>query len=338
MTDDHAVETLRQAAAGWRELGARLEDIIATLDREVRLALAAHWHGSGAEGFDEQWVRLRAAVQDVLPGFATAASDLESAADAAQAALEAERAQDDDAGVGSFDGEDDMFGGDMFGDAGGEPTSSSGSGSGVGSSSGASVGPSVGPGDLDAHAGSALGGDTLSQLDAMLTAAGGQTAAANESLLPLGEGGANDSTESDSSSGRTAAGSEPGDERVEESAVSPPPALGTAAVLASLSQFAAALADVFGHQPGVESGAVPPNASGGHHGVGGPIETEQPAPPRGSSAVRPSDDVFDGASRNSLSAGGSSHAGNQLGQPDPQTDTDTDASTSSPAPPGGAFG
>lgn len=243
MTDDHAVQTLRQAAAGWRELGAHVEDIIQTLDREVSLARAAHWSGSGAEGFDEQWVRLRGAVEEVLPSFAAAAADLEGAAEAAQAAvdaaLEAERAEQErnDAGVGSFDGEDDMFGGDLGAETGG------------GAAGGSHSSSSAGGGDIDSRVGAPAGDDTLAKLDAVLRSADGQSAAADGGLTSVAAGASDGPAEPASSTVQSRVGDEPGEERADAGTASAPPALGTAAVLASLSQFAATLADVFTHQP-----------------------------------------------------------------------------------------
>lgn len=77
-----AVRTLHEAARGWRELGERVEETLDALDREVRSVLATDWRGSGAEGFDTHWTTLRRAVQEALPAFELAATDLESAAEA----------------------------------------------------------------------------------------------------------------------------------------------------------------------------------------------------------------------------------------------------------------
>ncbi|MCK1798906.1 WXG100 family type VII secretion target [Streptomyces sp. XM4193] len=96
---NEAVQALREAARGWRELGARVDETVQALDRQVGGVLTGDWRGSGAEGFAGQWALLRSAVQEALPAFELAAGDLEQAADAAEQ-LAGDPAGSGDAGVG----------------------------------------------------------------------------------------------------------------------------------------------------------------------------------------------------------------------------------------------
>ncbi|UGY93951.1 WXG100 family type VII secretion target [Streptomyces gobiensis] len=81
MTDERNAQALRDASAGWREMARHLEDIIRALDRDVGIARGGHWQGAAAEAFDEDWKRLRGSVEETLPVFELAATDLEAAAE-----------------------------------------------------------------------------------------------------------------------------------------------------------------------------------------------------------------------------------------------------------------
>ncbi|MFE1176052.1 WXG100 family type VII secretion target [Streptomyces sp. NPDC058773] len=71
---------LREAAAGWREMGKHLDGLVRDLDRQVGTAAAANWHGPAGEAFAGEWHRLKRSVDDSLPAFELAAADLENAA------------------------------------------------------------------------------------------------------------------------------------------------------------------------------------------------------------------------------------------------------------------
>ncbi|MFG2529779.1 WXG100 family type VII secretion target [Streptomyces sp. NPDC048516] len=73
-------EALREAAAGWREMGKHLDGLVRDLDRHVGTAAAANWHGPAGEAFAGEWHRLKRSVDDSLPVFELAAADLETAA------------------------------------------------------------------------------------------------------------------------------------------------------------------------------------------------------------------------------------------------------------------
>ncbi|MCZ1007193.1 WXG100 family type VII secretion target [Streptomyces lydicus] len=73
-------EALREAAAGWREMGKHLDGLVHDLDRHVGTAAAANWHGPAGEAFAGEWHRLKRSVDDALPVFELAAADLETAA------------------------------------------------------------------------------------------------------------------------------------------------------------------------------------------------------------------------------------------------------------------
>ncbi|MDT0458253.1 WXG100 family type VII secretion target [Streptomyces sp. DSM 41527] len=73
-------EALREAAAGWREMGKHLDGLVRDLDRHVGTAAAANWHGPAGEAFAGEWHRLKRCVDDSLPVFELAAADLETAA------------------------------------------------------------------------------------------------------------------------------------------------------------------------------------------------------------------------------------------------------------------
>ncbi|WP_328384150.1 WXG100 family type VII secretion target [Streptomyces sp. NBC_00400] len=73
-------EALRDAAAGWREMGKHLDGLVRDLDRHVGTAAAANWHGPAGEAFAGEWHRLKRSVDDSLPVFELAAADLETAA------------------------------------------------------------------------------------------------------------------------------------------------------------------------------------------------------------------------------------------------------------------
>lgn len=333
MTDDLAAQTLRQAAAGWQRFGAQLEETVQTLDREVARARAAHWSGSGAEGFDEQWGRLRGAVQEVLPGFAAVAADLEAAAEAALAALEAERAERENEGAHSFDGEDALFGGDV----GGGDFGSGETAGGAGSTSYASL--SASGGEPAGGLGPPPGEDVLAQLDEVLREENGNGpaksdassageissegyAAAASADLPAG---ANPPASQPSPALENRVGGAPEEERAGSGAgaVPVPTATSTAAVVASLAQFAAALADVFTSPAGVA-----PDGSG------------TPAPP-GAAAPRPSDVPLGGGAPPADPATGTTDATGAAGS------SGTAGTASNPPglddgpprqPPAGAFG
>lgn len=81
MNVERKAEALREASAGWREMGRRLEETVRGLDREVGNARTAHWQGPAAEAFDGDWTRLRKSVDEALPVFELAAADLDRAAD-----------------------------------------------------------------------------------------------------------------------------------------------------------------------------------------------------------------------------------------------------------------
>ncbi|MGP3981274.1 WXG100 family type VII secretion target [Streptomyces sp. KR80] len=81
MTRDGNAEALREASAGWREMGKQLDDIVRTLDRGVTNARATHWQGPAAEAFDADWSQLRKSVDEAVPVFELAAADLDAAAD-----------------------------------------------------------------------------------------------------------------------------------------------------------------------------------------------------------------------------------------------------------------
>ncbi|MQS04497.1 WXG100 family type VII secretion target [Streptomyces alkaliterrae] len=121
MSEERTVEALREAAAGWRQLGGQLEEVLRALDAEVRAVVGEQWRGRAAEVFDGEWRRMRAAVEEALPAFSTAGDALSSAADGAEEA--AERAAREEArALGEGAGEDHgaMFGdGDEFADLGG---------------------------------------------------------------------------------------------------------------------------------------------------------------------------------------------------------------------------
>ncbi|MER0483021.1 WXG100 family type VII secretion target [Streptomyces sp. Edi2] len=73
-------EALREAAAGWREMGKHLDGLVRDLDRHVGTAAAANWHGPAGEAFAGEWHRLKRSVDDSVPVFELAAADLETAA------------------------------------------------------------------------------------------------------------------------------------------------------------------------------------------------------------------------------------------------------------------
>ncbi|MFG2192527.1 WXG100 family type VII secretion target [Streptomyces sp. NPDC048639] len=83
MTDEAGgnAETLREASAGWRDMARQLEEIINSLDQSTGSAFATYWKGPAAEAFGENWSRLRKSVDEALPAFASAATDLDSAAE-----------------------------------------------------------------------------------------------------------------------------------------------------------------------------------------------------------------------------------------------------------------
>lgn len=78
---EHEARALREASAGWRDMGRRLEDTVRGLDQEVGRARAEHWRGPAAEAFSGDWTRLRKSVDEALPVFELAAADLDRAAD-----------------------------------------------------------------------------------------------------------------------------------------------------------------------------------------------------------------------------------------------------------------
>lgn len=80
MTRDTDPQALRGASTAWREMGRQLEDMVQTLHKGVRDARESHWQGAAAEAFDEDWSRLRQVVDEALPIFRMAASELDSAA------------------------------------------------------------------------------------------------------------------------------------------------------------------------------------------------------------------------------------------------------------------
>ena len=77
---EHEAQSLREASAGWRDMGRHLEDAVRGLDREVGRARSAHWQGPAAEAFTSDWARLRKSVDEALPVFELAAADLDRAA------------------------------------------------------------------------------------------------------------------------------------------------------------------------------------------------------------------------------------------------------------------
>ncbi|MGW1792908.1 WXG100 family type VII secretion target [Streptomyces tubercidicus] len=80
MSERRNPEALREAAAGWREMGKHLDGLVRDLDRQVGTAAAANWHGPAGEAFAGEWHRLKRSVDDSLPAFELAAADLENAA------------------------------------------------------------------------------------------------------------------------------------------------------------------------------------------------------------------------------------------------------------------
>jgi WXG100 family type VII secretion target len=74
-------QSLRAAAAGWRDMAARLEGIVGHLDRQVRSAHETHWRGPAADAFGEQWTQLKRSVDEARPVFTLAATQLDDAAD-----------------------------------------------------------------------------------------------------------------------------------------------------------------------------------------------------------------------------------------------------------------
>ncbi|MBB1245973.1 WXG100 family type VII secretion target [Streptomyces durbertensis] len=113
MSEERTVEALREAAAGWRQFGGQVEDVLRALDAEVRAVVGEQWRGRAAEVFDGEWRRLRAAVEEALPAFTTAGDALSSAADDAEEA--ARRAAREEART-LGDGPGEEHGGAAFGD------------------------------------------------------------------------------------------------------------------------------------------------------------------------------------------------------------------------------
>ncbi|MET8679849.1 WXG100 family type VII secretion target [Streptomyces sp. NPDC004647] len=78
---EQKAQALRDASAGWREMGRHLDEVVRGLDHGVGGARAGHWKGPAAEAFSEDWTRLKKSVDDALPVFELAAAGLDSAAD-----------------------------------------------------------------------------------------------------------------------------------------------------------------------------------------------------------------------------------------------------------------
>jgi WXG100 family type VII secretion target len=74
-------ESLRAAAAGWRDMGTRLDGIVGHLHQQVRDARETHWSGPAADAFGEQWTQLKRSVDEAQPVFELAATQLNDAAD-----------------------------------------------------------------------------------------------------------------------------------------------------------------------------------------------------------------------------------------------------------------
>ncbi|MGP4002247.1 WXG100 family type VII secretion target [Streptomyces sp. 8N706] len=81
MTREGNSQALRDASAGWREMGRHLEDIVGALDHGVGTARATHWRGPAADAFGEDWRRLKKTVDEALPVFQLAAANLDDAAE-----------------------------------------------------------------------------------------------------------------------------------------------------------------------------------------------------------------------------------------------------------------
>ncbi|MFD7918524.1 WXG100 family type VII secretion target [Streptomyces sp. NPDC059740] len=80
MTGENDPEAMQDAAAGWRDMGAHLDEMVRDLDRHVARVRAHHWQGPAAEAFGADWDRLKTSVDDSLPAFEETAVHLESAA------------------------------------------------------------------------------------------------------------------------------------------------------------------------------------------------------------------------------------------------------------------
>lgn len=219
MTDrTEAVQALREAARGWRELGAHVDEVVRTLNQEVSGVLASDWRGSGAEGFASQWAVLWGAVQEALPAFELAASDLEQAADAAEAARGGDVA---DSGLGA---------GDLASDD-------------VGSASGTEA-PSASDGPAASSQGtSASGGDSMSALDSLVSAQLGEGLSHGGQTLDVGDVVPAETTASGESSSQGGRGgtSDSGD----STGGALPPVMRTESIVSSLGKLAATIATAF---------------------------------------------------------------------------------------------
>lgn len=212
MTDQtEAVQALRDAARGWRELCAHVDEVVQTLSQEVGGVLAADWRGSGAEGFAAQWALLRGAVQEALPAFELAASDLEQAADAAEAALGGDAGADSGLGAGELAGNDVS------------PTSGTESHSAADTPTATSS------------------GDSMSALDSLVSAQLSEGFSHGSQTL---DGGVASETTSGEPNSQGAKGSTGGTGDSVGSAL-PPPAMRTESVVSSLGKLAATIATVF---------------------------------------------------------------------------------------------
>ena len=254
MTDrTEAVQALRDAARGWRDLGAHVEEVVQTLNQEVSGVLASDWRGSGAEGFASQWAVLLGAVQEALPAFELAASDLEQAADAAEAAL----------------------GGDAGADSGRE--SGELAGNDVSSANGTEApGPSDSPA-ASSQASSVSGGESMSALDSLVSAQLSEGLSHGGQTLEVGGAAPAETTTSDESSGRGGTGGT-GDSGGATGGVLPP-VMRTESIVSSLGKLAATIATVFDRS--------------GYGGAGAGVGSlPLPSSPHGSSFPRHSDGLL----------------------------------------------
>ncbi|MBU7596066.1 WXG100 family type VII secretion target [Streptomyces sp. P38-E01] len=245
---NEAVQALREAARGWRELGARVDETVQALDRQVGGVLTGDWRGSGAEGFAGQWALLCSAVQEAVPAFELAAGDLEQAADAAEQ-LAGDHTGAGDAGIGG-----DQLAGN---EAGGSDDSVSASSLSRTEAHGASDGKPDGAASTGGDSTSALDGSVGQQLGAGLT----------HGSLALGSDLSSTGAPAESPSGPSTAAPAPGvgagagpggsDGDGPAAGVLPTP-MNTESVVSALAKLAATIATVFERTGGGGAGAGVP--------------------------------------------------------------------------------